>query len=122
MTRIKKRLKSLLPVLKERNRYVVFEIISGSKIRDFRAVSNQVLASYSRLYGEAGLAKANILPLADKWNANKQKGIIKVNHRHVHELKSAFLFINRIRHKDAIIRSIGTSGILKKAHSKYIAS
>jgi RNase P/RNase MRP subunit POP5 len=119
---IKKRLKSLLPTLKERNRYLAFEVISDAKIRDFRAVSRQMLASFSRFYGETGLAKANPVMLSDKWNEAKQTGIIKVSHNHIHELKSSLLFINRISHNDAIIRSIGTSGILKKAQSRYLAS
>ena len=55
------------------------------------------------------------------WNPKKQRGIIRVNNKWVHALKSCFLFINNIDGKNAIIKSIGLSGIIKKAKSKYIA-
>ena len=117
-----KGLKSLLPTLRERNRYIAFEIISEKKIRDFKTISKHLIDVYANLFGIHGLAKANIVPLPDKWNPSKQKGIIKVNHKHVHQLKSAMLFIKRIRHKDVIMRSVGISGILKKAQSKYLGN
>jgi RNase P/RNase MRP subunit POP5 len=74
------------------------------------------------MFGEFGLAGANIAMLHDKWKAEKQKGIIKVNHRYAHQLKTSLLFINRIRNNDAIIKSIGMSGILKKAQARYLAA
>ena len=122
MVKVKKRLKSLLPALKEKNRYLVFEIVSDDKIRDFKAVSRQINLKMSELVGSLGMARANIRVLADKWRPNRQRGIIKVNHRYAHELKSALAMIDRLKGKDAIVRSAGLSGILKKAESKYIAS
>lgn len=119
---VKKRLKSLLPALKEKNRYLVFEIVSDDKIRDFKAISRQIGQKMLELIGNLGMAKANILVLADKWKPEKQRGIIKVNHRYVHELKSALAMIDKLKGKDAVVRSVGLSGILKKAESKYIAS
>ncbi|MBW2993422.1 hypothetical protein KY317_02515 [Candidatus Woesearchaeota archaeon] len=120
--KVKKRLKSLLPALKEKNRYLVFEIISDNKIRDIKAVSGQIKTKMTELIGNLGMAKANIRILNDKFKPNRQKGIIKVNHKHVHELKSALAMIDKLKGKKAVVRSVGLSGILKKAESKYMAS
>ena len=120
--KVKKRLKSLLPALKEKNRYLVFEIISDDKIRDIKTVSGQIEAKMTELIGSLGMAKANLRVLNDKFKPNRQKGIIKVNHRYVHELKSALAMIDKLKGKKAVVRSVGLSGILKKAEAKYMAS
>lgn len=120
MIGIKKRLKSLLPTLKEKNRYLVFELISDGSISDFKAVSGQIAVKMSELVGDTGMAKANIVFIADAWNKEKQRGIIKVSHGYVHELKSALAFVEKIDGKDVILRSVGLSGILNKAESRYM--
>ena len=49
-----------------------------------------------------------------------QKGIIKVNHKHVDELKSALTLIEKINNKKVIVKSLGVSGILNKAEQRYL--
>ena len=72
------------------------------------------------LLGQLGIAKAGIRILPEKWNLELQKGIIKVNHKHVDELKSALTLIEKINNKKVIIKSIGVSGILNKAEQRYL--
>ena len=66
------------------------------------------------------MAKAGILMLNDKWNADMQKGIIRVSNKHVDNLKASLVFIKNIDGKDVIVRGIGASGILRKAQQKYL--
>jgi len=117
---LEKRIKPLMPTLKEKKRYLAFEVISDEKI-DFRQAENQILSKSKEFLGALGSAKAGINILKDCWNPEKQRSIIRVDHKWVHQLKSCFLFINKIDGKNAVIKSIGLSGILKKAKSKYIA-
>ena len=111
---IKKGLKSLLPTLKERKRYLAFEVISKEKIGNFSSISSAVWAKTKEFLGELGLAKAGIWLLPDKWNSSKQTGIIRVSHKHVNELKASLALIKNIDNFPVIVRSIGVSGMLNK--------
>ncbi len=114
------KLKPILPSLREKKRYLVFEVISKEKIDDANAVSNAIWDHSLQFLGQLGAAKAGIMVLSNKWNPEQQKGIVKVSHKHVDSLKSALVFINKIGNNDVICRSLGVSGILKKAETKYL--
>ena len=114
-----KKLKPILPSLREKKRYLTFEIISKSKIKDFSGVSKAVWASLLSFMGEHGTAKAGAWVLSDKYNPATQRGIVKVNHKHVDQLKASLALIKDIDGNEAIVRSIIVSGMLNKA-TKHI--
>lgn len=118
----KNKIKPLLPSLREKKRYLAFEIISKTKINEFSKVKETMLQSLFRFLGESGMAKAGILFLEDKYNKDKQKGIIRVSHKYVNELRASLALIQKMDNQAVIVRSIGLSGILKKAVNKFIAS
>ncbi len=113
------KMRPLLPSLREKKRYVVFEIITNKKINDFRQVSNAIWSSALKFLGELETSKAGIWVLADKWNAEKQKGIIRVNNKYVDKLKASLAMITKIKMQKAIVKSVGISGILNKAERFY---
>ncbi len=115
---IQTKIKPVLPSLREKKRYLAFEVISKEKITNFREVSNSITQHALTFLGQFGLAKAGIIPLENKWNPDMQKGIIKVGHKHVDELRIALLLTNKINNHEVIVRSLGVSGILKKACTK----
>lgn len=115
-------IKPLLPSLREKKRYLVFEIISDDKITNLNSISNAILDSCHNFLGEIGMAKAGLLILDDKYNKEKQRGIIRVNNKMVNHLKGSLCFIKQIDNKQVIIKSVGVSGILKKAKDKFIAA
>jgi ribonuclease P/MRP protein subunit POP5 len=109
------KLKPVLPSLREKKRYLVFEIIAKEPIKDFSAVSKAIWKALLDLSGVLGASKAGIWLLSDKFNKDKQKGLIKVNHKNADLLKAALSTIKQINGIDVIVRSVGLSGILKKA-------
>lgn len=117
---IKTKLKPILPSLREKKRYLVFEVISKEKISDADAVSGAIFRSSLQFSGHSGTAKAGIVALNNKWDAERQRGIIKVSHKHVDDVKASLVFAKKISGKDVIIRSLGVSGILKKAENNYL--
>jgi len=117
---VKTKLKPVLPSLREKKRYLVFEVISKHKINDFNEVSDVITESASGFLGQLGAAKAGLLPLANKWNPELQRGIIKVGHKHVDGLRASLAFASKIGGHEAIFRSLGVSGILKKAENNYL--
>lgn len=114
------KIKPLLPTLRERKRYLCFEIISKNKV-NFTEAYRQLWLSLHSFLGELGLAKANVLVL-NNYDAESQRGIIKVSHKHVNEVKSALMFIKEIGRESAIVRTVGVSGIIKKAIKRYIST
>ena len=114
-------MKRILPSLRQKKRYLVFEIVSNKKISSSEAVSKAVWQNALALLGEATMARAGIWMLKEKFNKNKQRGIIKVNHLYVAHLKSVLLMVEKISNQKAILRSVGVSGILRKAEQRYMA-
>ncbi|MBD3361535.1 hypothetical protein GF358_01955 [Candidatus Woesearchaeota archaeon] len=112
------KIKPLLPSQREKKRYLVFEIISKKKIKKvseiFRAISNSLLS----FAGQKGAAQAGMIIMQDKYNKEEQKGIIKINNKMTETLKSALILIKEISGEPVAIKSIATSGILKKAEKQ----
>jgi RNase P/RNase MRP subunit POP5 len=104
----------LLPALKQKKRYVVFEIIADKKF-SFLDVKEEVQRAMKDFLGELGLAKAAPLLLKEKFDQQKQQFLIKINHKYVDEIVSALTLSKSIKNTPIIIKSIITSGTLKKA-------
>lgn len=109
-------MKTLLPSLKERKRYIVFEVITPSDIGE-EEVYDAIKHALHGYVGDLGMARAGLQFV--KWSKNK--GIARVNHTSADMLKASFTFIYSINGKKAVVRSLGTSGILIKAQKKYMA-
>ena len=114
-------MKHLLPSLREKKRYVVFEVISEQKFES-GPIQQTIEKNYLRLFGEIGLSKAGLLFLHEQYNASTQRGIIRVTHKTVDNLRAAFAITKNISGKETIIRSIISSGILNKAAKQLTAS
>ena len=117
---VKTKLKPILPSLREKKRYLVFEVISKEKIDDIDAVSSAISKASLRFLGQFGSAKAGIIVLNNKWDAQKQRGIMKISHKHVDDVKASLVFAKKIGNSEVIIRSLGVSGILKKAENNFL--
>jgi len=116
-----KKIKAVLPSLREKKRYLVFNIVSKKNIKSFSEVSELVWQASLRFLGEIETAKAGIWVLPDKWNPKKQKGIIKVNNNYLDKLKTALALIKNFKKQQIVIKSVSVSGMINKAEKKYFA-
>ena len=116
----KAKIKPLLPSLREKKRYLAYEVISRNKLYDAVHVNMVILDAAKEFLGSLGMAKAGMLAMNDQWNADAQRGIMRVSNKHVDDLKASFVFVQKIDGNDVIVRSVGASGILKKAKQKYL--
>ncbi len=107
--------KALLPTLREKKRYLVFEVISEANLA-FKDIKDSITSSFKDLFGLDGLSKAGL----EFIDYNQNKGIIRVTTKSLDMLKASFCFVRKINKEDAILRSLGVSGILKKSRSKFI--
>ncbi len=110
------------PALRERKRYLTFEIITDRHVPDMEAASDQIFNTLSELLGTQGLADAGIMMLADTWNRALQRAVIKVNNRHMEKLKTGLALIDSIGQQRVIVRSYRVSGSLKNARHDCVAS
>jgi len=115
-----KKLKPLLPSLRERKRYLAFEVLSKAKITDYDAVSEAILQNSTEFLGHLGMSKAGVMILKDKYNKDSQRGLIRVNNKNVDNLKAALTMVDHIDNNEVIVKSLGVSGILNKAEKKYL--
>ena len=67
-------MKPLLPSLREKKRYLVFEVISSKGLTSMPY--KEIEESMRKLYGDVGLGGAGLIFLKDKWNKMLQRGII----------------------------------------------
>lgn len=104
----------LLPSLRQKKRYVVFEVVADKKF-SFPEVKEEVGRAWQQFWGDLGKARAVPLLLKEKFSQEKQRFLVKVNHKHVDELKAALTLSKSIKNTPIIIKSIITSGTLKKA-------
>lgn len=116
------KIKPMLPSLREKKRYLAFEIVSKEKIDDFRAVEEAVWNACLNFLGELGTAKAGIMPIGEKWHAKKQRGLIRVNRKYVDHVRVALSLVRKISSQKVIIKTVGVSGIMQKAESKYVGA
>jgi ribonuclease P/MRP protein subunit POP5 len=115
-----KRLKAVLPSLREKKRYLAFEIISDGKIADKQAAFSAIKRAYLSYLGELEAGKAGIMMLGECYNTEKQMGIIRVKHTYLDKLRASLCMIKEIDSMHVIVRSLYASGIIKKA-KMYIA-
>ncbi|MBT3304481.1 hypothetical protein HN592_03010 [Candidatus Woesearchaeota archaeon] len=97
---MKTKMKRLLPSLREKKRYIVFETTNPNKV-------DKALKDF---LGILGMSKVNPLVMKDKFKKNR--GIVRINHAYKDEVIMALSLVN--------VKVIGVSGILKKADEKYL--
>jgi len=115
----KAKIKPLLPSLREKKRYLVFEVISEKNhgLADVQTALDKAMHSF---LGELGMSRAGIIFLKDKWNQDLQRGMLRLNNKHADEVRASLMTLKKINSADVIIRSLGLSGMIKKAEQKYL--
>jgi len=116
------KIKALLPSLREKKRYIAFEVLDNARSSyGFDVVSDNIRLSFLSMFGSVGLGNSGLWILKDKWDEKMKKGIIKINHRYVNALEASLTMVAKINGEQVMIRSLGTSGSLNRAE-KYIAA
>ncbi len=106
-------MKPLLPTLKEKKRYIGFEVISKSVLQS-KVLKDAISNGVKDYMGELGLAKAGFSIISLKQN----QGIIRVGNAYVNDAKAALVLIKNIEKESVCIRSITTSGTLANVRKK----
>jgi RNase P/RNase MRP subunit POP5 len=94
-----------------RKRYISFEIISDSEIRE-NLIEKAILDEIKGLFGTVGLSEAYPKLLIEF--SKDTKHVLQIDHRYVQKAKLAMAMIKEINKKPLIIKSIKVYGTLKK--------
>ncbi len=103
--------KPILPSLKEKKRYLVYNIIVGQN-RLFQAeeIKQEFNRKMLQYMGELGYAKAGVIFVN---NPKYNQGIIRVNHKYVDPVKASLTLIENINNEKVVVRCKGVSGTLE---------
>jgi ribonuclease P/MRP protein subunit POP5 len=110
------KLKPILPSLKEKKRYLSFEIVADKSL-PVEHVAKAVSESTLQFLGTLEAGKAGIMFFSDKYSHNT--GVVKAGHRYVDKVRTALALIKTIDTTEVVVRTRIVSGTLKKAISKF---
>ncbi len=103
-------MKPLLPTLKEKKRYVKYQVITASPLR--RDVSDELLQRLRRTLGVFGSAEAGLLSI--HYDTRTQTGVLRTSVAALPKVRAALLLTTFLSRTRVAIRTLGVSGILKK--------
>lgn len=96
----------------------MFEVVSGQK-HSFEEVKEALLSAVSGFFGSQGTARFKPRLLSDKWDFERQRGVLVAERKGMEKVRAALCLASGVGKGRAIIRSLGMSGILKKALAKH---
>ncbi len=101
-------------MMREKRRYILFEVISEVKV-DKRRLQNAIWDSFYSLYGDTGASRSRL------WLVCYDSGIglLKCSHRMVEEVRAALACIHSINGMRVAIRVIRVSGTIRGALKGY---
>lgn len=103
-------MKPVLPSLREKKRYIGFEVVSDSMISS-ELVKKAVTEGIHNYIGDLGMAKAGMEIIEIKDN----KGIMSAERKSTDMIKASLALITTIGEKKAIVKGVTVSGMLNKA-------
>ena len=110
----------LPPALRDRRRYIAFQVLSESKI-NFNDLSNSIWHSILNLLGERGAAESEIWISKTIYDEEKQIGLIRCSHLSVESVRAALALIERIGDVRIVVKVLGISGTIKAAQAKFFS-
>lgn len=108
-------MRPILPSLREKNRYIVYNIKSEKKLK-FHEIMEAVENAHLRFLGELETAKAGVRVM-DHFYQNQ--GIVKVHSKYVDKSRVAMMLLKKVQGKEVNVQTVGVSGTLKRAKSKF---
>ncbi|WP_048146610.1 ribonuclease P protein component 2 [Pyrococcus abyssi] len=112
------KLKTLPPTLRDKNRYIAFEIISDDEFTKDE-VKSLIWEASLRVLGELGTALAK--PWFIKYDPKTKTGIVRCDREYVEHLRFALMLATDFNGKRLIIRTLGVSGTIKRLKKKFLS-
>ncbi|WP_297497472.1 ribonuclease P protein component 2 [Thermococcus sp.] len=111
--------KYLPPTLRDKHRYIAFQVVGERSFKKEEVRRAVWEASLSTL-GVLGSAKAK--PWFIKFDEKSQTGIVRVDRKHVEELRFALTLVTEINGSKTIFRTLGVSGTIKRLKRNFLSN
>ena len=114
-----KGMKILKPTLREKNRYIAFQVISekGEEFT-YSDLESAIWNTMLDFLGEEGMSKTFFWVLKDCWNPGKQIGILRCNHKSVQAVIASLGLIDRLGDNRVTFKILKISGTIKSIRGK----
>jgi RNase P/RNase MRP subunit POP5 len=107
--------------LRERKRYLAFEVVSSRPIADFSKISSSVNNTALGYLGQLECAKAGIMLLKETYDEKRQRAIIRVSNKYLDKMRAVLALVKEADGQNVILRSTGVSGMLTKTKKEYVS-
>ncbi|MBI2137073.1 hypothetical protein HYU12_00985 [Candidatus Woesearchaeota archaeon] len=105
---------NVLPSLREKKRYLVFEVI-GSDARCSEAV-DALKSVFASFFGALEFSGAAIRPV----RSSAARCVVCVNRAYVDKVAASLALVKKLKNVPVILKSVGVSGSLRAASSRYL--
>lgn len=109
---MKKSLKTLMPTLREKDRYVAFQVISESSII-YSDLEAAIWNSMMDFFGEYGTAKSSMWIVKNLYDNQNQVGVVRCNNMSVQEVITGLGLISRLGDIRVTIKILSVSGTIR---------
>ncbi len=108
----RKKLKMSMPTLREKDRYISFEVISEEQIA-FSDLESAIWNTAQDFFGEFGTAQTSLWIIRNLYDENKQIGVIRCNNISVDKVLTTLGLITRLGDVRVIFKILVVSGTIK---------
>ena len=103
----------------ERDRYLVFKVISKNKLNDILILKDVIWEKYKLLFGLKGSTEAGLY--FEFFSDKTQSGLIRCNNQSLSSLMITLSFITNVNEHETILHPLYVTGIIRKA-KEYLDS
>jgi ribonuclease P/MRP protein subunit POP5 len=114
-----KKLKILMPTMREKERYIAFQVISEEDEEfSYPDLESAIWNTMLDFLGEEGVSKTFVWLLKDCWSQKTQKGILRCNNKSVQEVIASLGLIDRLGDNRITFKILKISGTIKSIREK----
>jgi len=113
----RKKLKINQPTLREKERYIAYEVLSEERIM-FSDLEAAIWNTAQDFFGELGNAQTSLWIIKNLYDENKQIGVIRCNNFSVDKILTSLGLITRLGDVRVIFKILAISGTIKGLNLK----
>jgi ribonuclease P/MRP protein subunit POP5 len=115
---IAKKLKILPPTLREKKRYILFQVMSEEPIA-YEDLEQAVWNQFLDTFGELGVSKTGLWIVKNLYNSEKQTGVLRCNHKSVQQMIAGLGLITRLGDSRVIFKILKVSGTIRSLKCEF---
>ncbi|RLF89947.1 ribonuclease P protein component 2 [Thermococci archaeon] len=110
--------KTLPPTLKDKHRYIAFQVISEEPLKKGE-VREMIWGNILRVLGEVGTSMAK--PWLIKFDEESQTGILRCDRNYVEHVRFSLILLTEFKGKKVLVRTLGVSGTIRRLKKKFLS-